>query len=252
MKITATNLVLNKQNQNILNIPNFAIESGKIHILLGPNGAGKSSLMRALLGLLNLQSGQIKIDGIDIKDIPEFKRAQEIGYLAQNVKIEWNMNVFDLIALGRLPYGFAGLYGNEEDEKAIQNAIEMLEINYLKSRKVKEISGGELALCLLARVFAGTPKFILIDEPLNHLDVTHQIQLSKALQQFAQNGGGVLAIVHDLNQALKIGDEFTLLKDGAIIANGIWENVLSNQNIEEAFGIKSKIHEINGKYFIDI
>lgn len=252
MKIRASNLVLSQDKRKILNIPFFEIESGKIHILLGPNGAGKSSLMRALLGLVENINGNIEIDNININSISRIKRAQEIGYLAQNVKIEWNMNVHDLISLGRLPYGFAGIYKSIDDEKAINEAINMLEINYLLERKIKEISGGELALCLLARVFAGSPKFILIDEPLNHLDIAHQMQLSKALRKFADKGGGILAIVHDLNHALNIGDKFTLLKQGEIVANGDADVVFSTYNLKEAFGIDAQVIDLKGKKFINI
>ena len=247
MIIKAQNLVIHSKSREILNINDFSIQTGKINILLGPNGAGKSTLMRAIMGFTKNISGEILIDDKNILSLTPLKRAQYIGYLAQNVKIEWDMNVLDLISLGRLPYGFSGIYDGDADKKAINDAIEMLEIGHLINCNINEISGGELALCLLARVFAGTPKFILIDEPLNHLDIAHQLQLMKAIKKFAQNGGGVLAILHDLNQALQIGDEFTLLKNGRILANGNKEKVLSPTNIMDAYGIKAKIHDFDGE-----
>ncbi|KAF0113539.1 MAG: iron complex transport system ATP-binding protein, partial [Hyphomonadaceae bacterium] len=121
-----------------------------------------------------------------------------------------------------------------------------LEIQHLRKRKIEAISGGELALVLLARVLAGKPKYIFADEPLNHLDVAHQIQLIKALQVFCKNGGAVFAIVHDLTMAARLGNKFALMANGKIVANGD-RQVLNTQNLSEIFGVEIATAKFNGQ-----
>lgn len=236
-KIETQNLNLFYGKKHILTDISCTLKSGEILVLIGANGAGKSSLMKTMLGLLRPSSGTIKIDGEDLKQIKPLKRAIEIGYLGQNIVPEFNMSVYDLVALGRIPHQEAGITTQNQDKEAIEKALLKLEIQFLRHSKINEISGGELALALLARVLAGEPKFIFADEPLNHLDIVHQLKLLAALKDFAKSGGGVLSIIHDLNFASLLGDKFLSLSCGNMVAHGNKDQVLNAETLEKTFHI---------------
>lgn len=234
-------------NKPILNRVNLSIQAGKVTILLGANGAGKSSLMRAALGIDLIDSGVVKIFNTLIGDINPIERAKKIGYLSQNAIPEWNMRTQDLIELGRIPLQELGQTNPKADIIAVKSAMDRLGITHLFDKNIHEISGGELSLCLLARVMCGESDFIFADEPFNHLDIAHQLELLKAIKDFAQKGGGALIIAHDIAMAARLGDEFALMKDGVIIAKGEKESVLSDENLFIAYGAHLSLREIENQ-----
>ena len=244
--IIASGISVSLGGRDIIHKADIKIAKSEITILIGPNGAGKSTLMKALLGLVESGGDRVTFDGIKRHDITLTQLAVQIGYLGQNTKPEWNMNVEDLVSLGRLPHQELGISSKSQDQAAINAALNALEIQHLRKRKIEAISGGELALVLLARVLAGKPKYVFADEPLNHLDVAHQIQLIKALQVFCKNGGGVFAIVHDLTMAARLGNKFALMANGKIVANGD-RQVLNTQNLSEIFGVEIATAKFNGQ-----
>lgn len=244
--ITSKGLCVALSGREIIHDVELEIASGEVTVLIGPNGAGKSTLMKAMLGLNEKYSGSILFDGINTADIKPAELAAQIGYLGQNIKPEWNMAVVDLIALGRLPHQELGITTKSQDETAINVALQALEMEHLRNRKIDSISGGELALVLLARILAGKPKYVFADEPLNHLDVAHQMQLIKALQTFTKNGGGVFAIVHDLTMAARLGDKFALMANGKIMAHGD-RQILNPKKLAETFGVEIALAKFNGQ-----
>ena len=233
--------------RKILNGASLKVSPGKITVLLGANGAGKSSLLRAALGLIRIDAGSVNFGDKLMNEIGIAEHAKLVGYLAQNAKPEWNMRVKDLIALGRIPLQSLGQTNNLLDAAAVQSALEKLNIEYLADKNIDEISGGELALCLLARVLAGEPKFIFADEPFNHLDIKHQLSLMRALKEFVLSGGGALVIVHDIAMAARLGDEFILMKHGEIIATGSKDIVLNDENLFLAYDEKLSLRNIENQ-----
>lgn len=248
--INAKNINVNINGNNIVNNANIKLQTGKINILLGPNGAGKTTLLKAILGIIKSENSKIFYNDALLDNMPLNDKALLIGYLGQIASLEWDMKVEDLISLGRIPHQNAKKTTRSKDIAIINNIMEQLNISKLKNKNINSISGGELALCLMARVLTGEPKFIFADEPFNHLDIARQIEIGNIFRQFANNGGGVIATVHDLSLAASIGDYFTLINNGEIIASGTRNEVITHENIEKAYNIKVKILDKDGDFII--
>ena len=192
----------------------LTLRPGEVTAICGPNGAGKSSLLTCLAGLLPPDSGTIVLDGIALADIAPRQRAQMISYLPQQGEVAWNLSVETLTSLGRLPWNS----GAEADRVAIDAALDALDLNHLRQRSVAQLSGGELARVLLARVLAGEPRWILADEPLANLDLAHQLTLLRQFRRLAGQGAGVCLVLHDLAHAMNHADRVVVLDGGVLIA----------------------------------
>ena len=207
--------------------------AGEITAICGPNGAGKSTLLQCLAGLLRPQSGAVSIDGEELARLHPRTRAQRIGYLAQNGDIAWDVSVRNLAALGRLPH-------RDEGAAAVERAITALGLEQLADRPVSQLSGGEKARALLARVFAGEPDWILADEPLAALDLAHQLALLRHLRSAASSGKGVVLVVHDLALAMNHADRVLVLGEGHVKADGPPEQALSSEVLDEVWGVSAQ------------
>lgn len=212
-----------------------SLRPGRVTAILGPNGSGKSSLLRALAGLVpaDVRLANQRVDRMDPQD-----RARGIGYLPQEAAVHWDLRVEALVELGRMPHRgrFAGL--SDMDRAAIARAVAATDCQDLLHRNIYELSGGERARVLLARVLAGEPNWLLADEPLASLDPAHQLALMAKFHQLASDGMGVAIVLHDLTHAARVADDVLLLKDGVIVAAGPTAEALTADTIREAFGVE--------------
>jgi iron complex transport system ATP-binding protein len=208
------------------------LEPGTITAIVGPNGAGKSSFLLGLAGLLSPASGQVTLDGSDLAAMPPRIRAQAIGYLPQASDIAWDVAVENLVALGRLPW-------RDRGTEAIEAAIAALALKDLRHRPASRLSGGERARVLLARVLAGSPRWILADEPLAALDLAHQLALVAHLRRCAGAGQGVVVVLHDLALAMNHADRVLVLDSGQLVIDGPPETALSPAIIEQVWGVSA-------------
>lgn len=220
----------------------LTLAPGRVTVVLGANGAGKSTLVRAGAALLRLTSGRVMLDGHDLAAMPARDRARAIGYLPQDAVVHWNIGVEDLVRLGRLPHRA----GVAADDGAVEAALAATATVALRHRHARELSGGERARVLLARVLAGEPRWLLADEPLASLDPAHQLDALDMFRWVANGGTGVVLVLHDLGQAAWIADDIVLLKDGAILAHGPRAEVLTPANIERAYGLLVAMGEAEG------
>lgn len=209
------------------------VQRGAITAICGPNGAGKSTLLSALAGLLAPDSGSVLLEGESLAALHSRERAQRIGYLPQDGEVAWDVAVRSLVALGRLPHGDAG-------EVAIARAIAALDLEPLSDRPVSQLSGGEKARALLARVLAGEPEWILADEPLAALDLAHQLALLRHLKTQAVGGIGVVIVLHDLVLAMNHADRVLVLDDGALVADGAPQDALSAETIRRVWKVPAR------------
>lgn len=239
--LTGQQLHLLRGKIPVLSNINITINAGEFVGLIGPNGAGKSSLMRVLTALCKPSSGEVWLNQDNtlknIAHIAPQKRAQVMAYLAQNETPAWPLSVKNLVSLGRLPHGNNLLNPSAEDEVAVAHALHITDLTELAERPVTELSGGELQRTLLARVFAGQPQLILADEPIADLDIYHQLQVMELLQLHVREGGGVIAVLHDLSLAARFCSRLILLSHGTIVADGTPLEVLSAENIEQVYGV---------------
>jgi iron complex transport system ATP-binding protein len=230
MGLTAEQLTVAYGGRAVLNDVSATFVPGRVTVVLGANGAGKSTLVRALAALVPV-AGRVTLDGRDVAALPARERARAIGYLPQDAAVHWNMVARDLVALGRMPHG-------DTDPAAIDAALHHTNCTALAHRPVRELSGGERARVLLARVLAGEPRWLLADEPLASLDPSHQLDTLALLRATAARGTGVVLIVHDLTQAARVADEVVLLADARVLAAGPAAAVLTPANLARAYGVR--------------
>ena len=233
MRLAAENLALERGGVPVVAGLSAALEPGTITAIVGPNGAGKSSLLLGLAGLLAPAAGQVTLEGGDLADMPPRARAQAIGYLPQTPDIAWDVAAENLVALGRLPW-------RDRGTEEIEAALAALDLAALRQRPVSRLSGGERARVLLARVLAGTPRWILADEPLAALDLAHQLGLIAHLKACAGAGQGVVVVLHDLAHAMNHADRVLVLDRGALVADGAPETALAPDVIARVWGVSAR------------
>ena len=205
---------------------------GEITAICGPNGAGKSTLLACLAGLLTPDGGAVLLDDAPLAGLAPRTRAQAIGFLPQSPEVAWDVSVETLVSLGRLPWRDAGA-------AEVAAALETMELGELRHRPLSQLSGGERARALMARVLAGTPRWILADEPLANLDLAHQLSLLARLRGAADDGAGVVLVLHDLAQAMNHADRVLILRDGRLAADGPPETALDEATIAAVLGVSA-------------
>jgi iron complex transport system ATP-binding protein len=208
-----------------------ALEPGRITAICGPNGAGKSTLLQALAGLIEPSSGTVELGDNPLPHGRE--RARRIGFLPQVGEVAWDLSVAALASLGRLPHGDRG-------EAPVAAALAALDLTELAGRPVCTVSGGERARALLARVLAGEPEWILVDEPLAALDLAHQLALLRHLRAAAAHGTGVVLVLHDLPLAMNHADRVLVLDEGLVDADGPPAAALSERTIARVWGVTAR------------
>ena len=206
--------------------------------LVGPNGAGKTTLVRALAGLLPAQ-GTITIEACGLDRMTPRERARRIAYLPQGHLFHWPMPVADIVALGRHPYAdsISGL--TAKDVEAVNRAMRSTGVEAFAERSVLALSGGERARVALARALATEAPILLADEPTAALDARHQLIVMALLRRVAEQGGAVLAIVHDLTLAARYADRIAVIDRGRIVADAPPAEALTKARIAEVFGVEA-------------
>lgn len=210
---------------------------GEVTAICGPNGAGKSTLLGALAGLVPADAGMVLLDGVPLKTWKPADRARAIGYLPQAGAAAWDVDVRTLVALGRLPHGDARV---DSGLAAIRRALLALDLEHLSNRPLSRLSGGERARALLARVLAGEPRWVLADEPLAALDLAHQLALLARLRTVAEEGAGVVLVLHDLALAMNHAHRVIVLQDGRIAADGTPDAALCEPVIAQVWGVSAR------------
>lgn len=223
------------------------VRAGEMLALIGPNGAGKSSLLRVLAGLKAPDAGRVCLDGSPLDAIPARDRARRIGYLAQGAECHWPLTVGRLVALGRLPHLGPWQRPGAADVAAIEHALTACDVAYLADRPVTDLSGGERARVLLARVLASDPEILLADEPVAGLDPYHQLRVMKLLRRRTSAGTGIAVVLHDLTLAARFCDRIVLLHGGRVLADGDPAAVLGPELLERVYGVTVTHIEINGR-----
>lgn len=231
--LTTDNLALTRGGQVVVRDLSVALAPGRITAIVGPNGAGKSSLLLGLAGLLAPSTGRVMLEGASLAQMAPQARARAIGYLPQSPDIAWDVAVEALVALGRLPWAKRG---TARHDPAVEDALAALDLEALRYRRVSQLSGGERARVLLARVLAGSPRWILADEPLAALDLAHQQRLIAHFRSCAAAGQGVVVVLHDLAIAMNHADDVLVLKDGQCIASGPPQTALAPAVIRQGWG----------------
>jgi len=214
------------------------IPTGKLVGIMGPNGAGKSTLLKTIAGILPIKSGEIGFDNHKLTTMTAEQKSQQLAYLAQNTEIHWDLSVYDVIALG-LPNPL----NRAKEQENVRSISETFSVSHLLEKSFRQLSGGEKARVQLARCCIKNAPLLLADEPIAALDPFYQIDIMEQLKSLTPIHTCVVAI-HHLSLAYKFCDEAILLNQGQIIANGETTQVLTAENLANAFGIQAEIDEV--------
>jgi iron complex transport system ATP-binding protein len=236
-QIEARNVSVAYGDRPVVRNVSLAIVAGEMVGLIGPNGAGKSTLLRALSGALRTASGTVLLDGRDISALRPRDRALRLAFVPQSEAAVFEFPVKEVVLMGRHPH-VRGLGGETSaDFEAAARAMSACDILVLADRPVTALSGGEHRRVLIARALAQESPLLILDEPVAHLDVTHQVEILALARRMADRKSvAILAAVHELNLAAEFCDRLILLAGGAVIAEGVPEEVMTPELLERAYG----------------
>ena len=220
----------------------FRAEGRESLCVLGPNGCGKSTLLKSIARIIDYR-GAVSMDGEDISALPRKELAKKIALLNQSASVYFPYTVYETVSMGRYAYSrglpYYGLKNlSAADKEIIENILKKLDIWDIRERMIDELSGGTLQRVFLARTLAQTPDLILLDEPANHLDLKHQIELLNFLKAWVrENNKTLISVFHDLNLARLFSDTAIVLNNGTIAANGKIDEVLDSGILSGVYGI---------------
>ncbi len=215
---------------------NIELKKGTFAGIIGPNGSGKTTLFRGITGSITEFSGDILLDGINLKSYSLKKKAQKIAIVTQIVDAD-QITVSDYVLMGRLPYHSRFQFFETKDDLEIaEKYMKMTQVFQHKDKLMTELSGGEQQRAAIARALVQEPDLLLLDEPTSHLDITHQVRILDLLQCLNEDLGlTVLMVIHDLNLASEYCEQLILIKKGEIYTQGRPDKVLTFETIEEVY-----------------
>lgn len=231
----------------------LAFHSGKVTSLIGSNGAGKSTLLSIISRLLSHDSGIVMVDEKNITDYRNRVLAQRLSILKQSNHVRLKLTVRELVAFGRFPYSQDKL--TADDLAKVEQAIQFLDLKEIEDAYIDELSGGQKQRAYMAMVVAQDTDYMLLDEPLNNLDMRHSVQTMKTLRRLADElGKTIIIVLHDINFASHYSDYIVALKEGKLKYYDRTENIISEEVLRDIFDIDIAISWSNGKkmcnYFI--
>lgn len=229
------------QGRSIVKNASCSLHAGQISAIIGPNGAGKSTLLRCLAGL-QTHSGSVQLQGWHLRQMPARERARRISYLAQHDggSALDDLAAQDIVLLGRLPHQGLLASAQAADAQAVEAAMQAANCSHLRLRLFGQLSGGERQKVLLARALAVQAQALLMDEPLNHLDPPHQADWLLLAQGLAAHGHIVVAVLHDVNYALR-ADQLLIVADGQLVHQGSTQEASTHRAIEAVFDQRLRI-----------
>lgn len=240
-RLRAENLTIGYDQRPISQHLSVEIPDGSFTVVVGPNACGKSTLLRGLAKLLKPTTGQVVLDGRAITAYRSKEVARRLGLLPQTSLAPDGITVVDLIARGRHPHQKLIRQWSTDDEAAVLSAMEATDTTALSGRPVDELSGGQRQRVWVAMVLAQETPLLLLDEPTTFLDIAHQIELLELFGRLNREGRTLVAVLHDLNQAARYGTHVIAMKDGAIVAEGAPQQIITEELVEEVFGLPCTI-----------
>jgi len=210
------------------------IPAGGITALIGPNGAGKSTLLTMIGRLNGMDAGAIEIAGYDVASTRSKDLAKIVSVLRQENHFVTRLTVRQLVGFGRFPHSKGRL--TRTDEEIVSRAIDFLDLAPLEGRYLDELSGGQRQRAYVAMVLAQDTAFVLLDEPLNNLDMKHAVQMMKHLRRASEELGRTIVIVlHDINFAGHYADHICAMKDGAVVEFGVPSEIMTDEVLSRVF-----------------
>lgn len=224
----------------VVNNASANFEKGHVTSIIGPNGAGKSTLLSMISRLLEKDAGVIHIEEKQLEEWPTKLLAKKLAVLRQANNISMRFTVRELISFGRFPHSRGKL--TEQDQQAIDKAINYLELTDIQERYLDKLSGGQRQLAFIAMVMAQDTDYVLLDEPLNNLDIKHSLQIMRNIQRLAYEfNKAVIIVIHDINFAASYSDRIIAMKSGQVVVDGTAQQVIDAQVLEKIYETPFKI-----------
>lgn len=249
--IEARNISVNIGRQRIVDGVDFSAQCGEITAIIGPSGSGKTTLLKALCNDLEF-TGEVTIHGRSAPDLKPYQAASQRAVLPQASALSFPFTVLEVVRLG-LVAGFSGVAPSQEASLPEQ-ALARVDMSGFGGRFYQDLSGGEQQRVQLARVLCqvwqpvlhGKGRFLLLDEPVSSLDIRHQIAVMEVARAFTKAGGGVIAILHDLNLTSLYADRVLAMQDGHAVGFGTPEEIISEAMVHQVFGCALQRHALPG------
>ncbi|WP_160724303.1 iron ABC transporter ATP-binding protein [Bacillus sp. USDA818B3_A] len=217
---------------------------GKITSFIGPNGAGKSTLLSMVSRLLDADTGEVLLNTSNVRKMKSNDFAKSVSILKQSNYMNVRLTIRELVSFGRFPYSRGRL--TEEDERVVDQSLEYMHLTELQDSFLDELSGGQRQRAFIAMVIAQDTQYILLDEPLNNLDMKHSVQIMKILRRLVDElGKTVVIVLHDINFASVYSDWIVAMKDGKVVKNGPTEEIIQSDALSEIYDMDIPIQEMN-------
>lgn len=221
------------------------VTPGGVTCLIGPNGAGKSTLLSIISRLLPADGGSVLVDELDVAKASSKALARRMAVLRQDNHLAVRLTVRDLVGFGRFPHSHGKM--RAEDWAEVDRAIERLELQTFADRFLDELSGGQRQRAFVAMVLAQDTQYVLLDEPLNSLDLRHAASMMAMLRRAADElGKTIIIVVHDINAAAAYADEIIAMKDGRVVATGSPREIVRPEVLFDVFGLPVCVNEVRG------
>ncbi|ACZ30427.1 ABC transporter related protein [Xylanimonas cellulosilytica DSM 15894] len=217
-----------------------------ITALIGPNGAGKSTLFGLVGRLIKPDLGRVAVEGKDVSSTPSSELAKVLAVLRQDNHIVARLTVQDLVELGRFPHSRGRL--TVADREHIERAIDYLDLGEYRDRFLDELSGGQRQRAFIAMVLAQDTRYVLLDEPLNNLDLRHMTEIMKLVRRMADElGKRVIVVLHDINFAATYADRIVAMRDGRIVADATRDEIMRPEVLHAVYDTTVDVREIDGR-----
>ncbi len=222
------------------------IPRGGVTAIIGPNGAGKSTLLSMISRLTPMSAGSVEIDGMDITRTSGSELAKRLSILRQHNQTSLRLSVRDLVAFGRFPHSGGRL--TAEDQRHIDEALDYLSLNEFQHRHLDELSGGQRQRAYVAMVMCQDTDYVLLDEPLNNIDMRFAVDMMQLLRRAAdEKGKTVVVVLHDINFASCYSDHIIAMRGGKLAWQGTPDEVMRDEILSELYAIPMQVHELNGQ-----
>ena len=229
---------------NVVDHVSLAIPRGKITSLIGPNGAGKSTLLGVMSRLIKKDGGEVYIDGQELSQWDHCLLSQRVSILRQQNHVDLKLTVRELVSFGRFPYARGSL--QKHDWELVDQALEYLKLTDMQDKYIQHLSGGQRQRAFLAMVIAQDTDYILLDEPLNNLDMQHTVEIMRILRSLVNVLEKTIVIVlHDINFASCYSDYIVAMREGRVVQEGDQDLMMNAQVLKNIYNLDFAITEIN-------